>query len=57
MFLSVDGGRSQIYSSGTSQRVRHQCLLALMVGSPGSTTLAPPRELTVDIFYVDDWRS
>jgi hypothetical protein len=40
MFLSVDGGRRQRF-------------LALMVSAPGSTAPAPPRGLTVDVFYVD----
>jgi hypothetical protein len=51
MFLSVDGGRSWIYSSGTSQVARHRCFLALMVDALVSTALAPLREPTVDIFY------
>jgi hypothetical protein len=43
MFLSVDGGRSRIYSSDTSQGAHRRCFLALMAGAPGSTALAPPR--------------
>jgi hypothetical protein len=42
-FLSVDGGRSQFSSSGTSQGARHRCFLGLMVGFPGSPALAPLR--------------
>jgi hypothetical protein len=53
MFLSLNGGHSQIYSSGTSLGACHRCFLALMVGAPGSTAPAPPRWPTVDIFYVD----
>jgi hypothetical protein len=47
MFLSVDGGRSWIPSSGTSQGVHHQRFLALMVDASGSTAPAPPRGPTV----------
>jgi hypothetical protein len=43
MFLSVDGGRSWIFSSGTSQGVCHRCFLALMVDAPGSLALASLR--------------
>jgi hypothetical protein len=53
MFLSVDDGRCRIYSSGTTQGVRRRCFIALMVDTPGSIASAPPREPTVDIFYVD----
>jgi hypothetical protein len=49
MFLSVDGDRTQIYSSGTSQGAHHRHFLALMVAVPGSTALAPPRGTTVDV--------
>jgi hypothetical protein len=42
MILSVDGGRSRIYSSGTSQGARHRCFLVLMVDTPGSPALTPP---------------
>jgi hypothetical protein len=34
MFLSIDGGRSWIYSSGTSQGARRRHFLSLMVGAP-----------------------
>jgi hypothetical protein len=43
MFLSVDGGRSLISSSGTSEGVRRQCFLALMVDAPASPVLALSR--------------
>jgi hypothetical protein len=49
MFLSVDGGRSRIYCSGTSQGPRHRCFLALMVDALGSTVPAPPRGPAIDI--------
>jgi hypothetical protein len=57
MFVSVDGGRSWIYISNTSQGARRRCFLALNVGAPGSTTLAPPRGPAIDIFYIDGGRS
>jgi hypothetical protein len=50
---SIDGGRSRIYSFGTSKGVYCRYFLALMVGTPGSTALAPPREPTIDVFYID----
>jgi hypothetical protein len=50
MFLSVGGGRSCISSSGTSQEARHQCFLALMVGTPRSPALAPPKGPALDGF-------
>jgi hypothetical protein len=49
MFLSVDGGRSRIFSSGTSQGARRQRFLALMVDAPGSSAPAPPRGPVVDV--------
>jgi hypothetical protein len=49
MFLSVDGGRSRIYSSDTSQGAHRQCFLALMVDAPGSTSPTPPRGPAVDV--------
>jgi hypothetical protein len=48
-FLSVDGGRSRIYSSDTPQGARRRCFLALTVGAPGSTAPTPPRGPTVDV--------
>jgi hypothetical protein len=41
MFLSVDGGRSRTFSSGTSQGPHCRCFLALMVDAPGLSTLTP----------------
>jgi hypothetical protein len=52
MFLSVDGGCSQIYSHNTSQGPYHRCFLALMVGTPGSIAPVPPRGPTIDVCYV-----
>jgi hypothetical protein len=49
MFLSIDGGRSQIYSSITSQGARPQHFLMLMVDAPGSTAPSPPRGPTIDV--------
>jgi hypothetical protein len=49
MFLSVDGGRSWIYSSGTSQGGRRRRFLALMVGALGSLALAPPKKHVIDV--------
>jgi hypothetical protein len=49
-FLSVDGRRSRIYSSGTSHGVHRRHFLALMVGTPGSTAPTPPRDPVVNIF-------
>jgi hypothetical protein len=43
MFLSFDGGRSWIYSPGTTQGARHQRFLALMLDTPGSPAPAAPR--------------
>jgi hypothetical protein len=53
MFSNVDSGRSRIFSSDTSHGDCRRCFLAYMVDAPGSTAPAPPREPTVDIFYVD----
>jgi hypothetical protein len=50
IFLSVDGGRSRISSSGTSQGARRRYFLALMVDTPGSPAPAPPRAPAVNIF-------
>jgi hypothetical protein len=50
MFLSVDGGRSRIYSSDTSQGGHRRRFLALMVGALRSTALTPPKELAIDVF-------
>jgi hypothetical protein len=50
MFLSVDGGRSRIFSSGTTQGARRRHFLALMVGATGSLASAPPRGPIVDVF-------
>jgi hypothetical protein len=49
MFLSVDGGRSWISSSDTSQGARRRRFLALMVDAPGSPAPAPPRGPAVDV--------
>jgi hypothetical protein len=43
MFSNVDGERSRISSSGTSQGGRHRYFLMLMVGAPGSPAPTPPR--------------
>jgi hypothetical protein len=51
-FLSIDGGRSWISSSDTSQGVRHRHFLALMVDALGSPAL-PPRGSAVDVYYDD----
>jgi hypothetical protein len=48
----VDGGCSWISSSGTSPMARCQCFLALIVGTPGSPSLAPPRGPVVNIFML-----
>jgi hypothetical protein len=56
-FFNVDGGRSWIYSSITSQGVHHRRFLALMVADSGSLTLTPPRGPVVDDFNVDGGRS
>jgi hypothetical protein len=53
MFFNIDGGRSRISSSGTSEGVCHRCFLTLMVGASGSPALAPLREANVDVCYVD----
>jgi hypothetical protein len=50
MFLSVDGRRSRVSSSGASQGAHRQCFLALMVGAPVSPAPVPPKGPTVDIF-------
>jgi hypothetical protein len=52
MFLSIDGGRSWIYSSDTSQGAHRRHFLALIGGgcAPGSTAPAPHREPVVDVF-------
>jgi hypothetical protein len=64
MFLSIDGGRFQISSSGTSQGDNHRRFLALMVGALGSrrrcflafmmcalrsVAPAPPRGPAIDV--------
>jgi hypothetical protein len=48
----VDGGCSWISSSGTSPMAYCQYFLALIVGTPGSPSLAPPRGLVADIFML-----
>jgi hypothetical protein len=53
MFFNINGGRSQIYSSDTSQGPRRRCFLALMVDAPGSPAPAPPRGTVVDNFNID----
>jgi hypothetical protein len=50
MFFSIDGGRSRIYSSGTSLGTRRRCFLTLMVDALGSPVLAPPWGGVVDVF-------
>jgi hypothetical protein len=47
MFLSVDGGRSRISYSSTSQGAHRQHFLALMVGALESPA-PPPRGPTAD---------
>jgi hypothetical protein len=49
MFLSVNGGRSQIYSFDTTQGARRRHFLSLMVDASESTALAPPREPATDV--------
>jgi hypothetical protein len=49
MFSNIDGGRSRIFSSVTSQGARCRRFLVLMVGTTGSKALAPPRGPTVDV--------
>jgi hypothetical protein len=49
MFLSVDGGRSQISSFGTSQWACRRHFLALMVGTLGSSAPAPPNGPAVNV--------
>jgi hypothetical protein len=49
IFLSIDGGRSRIFSSDTTQGARRRHFLALMVDAPGSPTPAPPRRPVVDV--------
>jgi hypothetical protein len=51
MFLSVDGGRSRIYSSDTSQGARRRRFLALMVNAIRSTAQTPPKGATDDVSY------
>jgi hypothetical protein len=43
MFSNVDGGRSRIFSSSTSQEARYRCFLTLVVSALGSLAPAPPR--------------
>jgi hypothetical protein len=50
MFLSIDGGRSRIFNSGSSQGARCQRFLALMVGALGSSAPAPPTGPVVDVY-------
>jgi hypothetical protein len=57
MILSVDGGRSWIYSSGTSQGGHHQRFLALMVGTSESPALTPPGGPSLIFFSVGGGRS
>jgi hypothetical protein len=56
-FLSIDGRRSWISSSGTSQGGRRQHLLALMVGAPGSPAPALYRGASLMFLSVDGGRS
>jgi hypothetical protein len=42
LFSNIDGGRSRISTSGTSQGVYRRRFLALVVDTPGSPALAPP---------------
>jgi hypothetical protein len=53
MFLSVDGGRSQTSSFGTSRGGRHQRFLALIVGAPRLLSLAPHRGPLLMFLSVD----
>jgi hypothetical protein len=57
MFFNVDGGRSWIYSSDTSQGAHRQHFLALMVDTPGSPAPAPPRGPTSMFLSVNGGRS
>jgi hypothetical protein len=57
MFPSVDGGRSRIFSSGTSQGARHRCSLALMMDAPRSLAPAPLRGPPLTFFSIDGGRS
>jgi hypothetical protein len=53
MFFNIDGGRSRISSSGTSQGARRRHFLTLMVGGPGSSAPAPlPRGVAVDLLQL-----
>jgi hypothetical protein len=49
-FLSIDGGRTLIFISGTYKGARRRRFLALMVSASGSSTLAPPRVAAIDVF-------
>jgi hypothetical protein len=49
-FSNIDGGRSRISSSGTSQGARCRRFLALVVDAPGSSAPAHPMGTTVDVF-------
>jgi hypothetical protein len=57
IFFNVDGGCSQIYSSGTSQGAHRRRFLVLMVGALGSPALTPPRGAAIDVFNVDGGHS
>jgi hypothetical protein len=57
MFLNIDGGLSQIYSSDTTQGGRRRRFLALMVGAPGSPAPVPLRGLPSTFLSVDIERS
>jgi hypothetical protein len=57
MFLSVDGGRSRVYSSSTSKGGSHRSFLALMVDAPGSPVPAPPRGPPLMFHSVNGGRS
>jgi hypothetical protein len=47
--FNVDGVRSWIYSSGTSQGPHRRRFLALMVDTLGSTYPTPSRGLTINV--------
>jgi ubiquitin C-terminal hydrolase len=57
MFLSIDGGCSRIFNSGSSQGVRRQRFLALMVGAPGSPARHLPHGPSSMFISIDGGRS
>jgi hypothetical protein len=56
MFLSVDGGRSRIFSSGTARGSTIDVFM-LMVGALGSPAPAPPEGPPSTFFSIDGGRS